>query len=41
MTLKIKRVPEPVKDQICAKFGQNSLEDADSGVFTWMLLGNI
>ena len=37
MTLKIDRVPDSPKDQVCTKFGQNPLKDVDSRVFTRML----
>jgi hypothetical protein len=37
MTLKINRVPDSPKDQVCTKFGQNPLKDVDSRVVTMML----
>ena len=39
LTLKINRVPDSPKDSVCTKFGQNSLKDVDSRVFTRMLHG--
>jgi hypothetical protein len=39
MTLKINRVPDTPKDEVCTKFGQNPLKDVDSRVFTRMLYG--
>ena len=39
MTLKINRVPDSHKDYVCTKFGQNTLKDVDSRVFTRMLYG--
>jgi hypothetical protein len=39
MTLKIKRVPDSLKDYVCTKFGENPLKDVDSRVFTRMLCG--
>ena len=39
MTLKINRVPDSFKDQVCTKFGQNPSKDVDSSVFTRMLSG--
>jgi hypothetical protein len=30
LTLKINRVPDSLKDQVCTKFGQNPLKDVDS-----------
>jgi hypothetical protein len=40
LTLKINRVPDSLKDDLCTKFGQNQLQDVDSRVFTRMLYGN-
>jgi hypothetical protein len=40
MTLKINRVPDSPKDEVCTKFGKNPLKDVDSRVFTRMLHGN-
>jgi hypothetical protein len=37
VTLKINRVPDSLKVQVCTKFGQNPLKDVDSRVFTRML----
>jgi len=37
MALKINRVSDYLKDQVCGKFGQNPLKDVDSRVFTRML----
>ena len=37
VTLKINRVPDPPKDQVCTKFCQNPLKDVDSRVITRML----
>ena len=39
MTLKINRVADSSKDEVCTKFGQNPLTDVDSRVFTKMLCG--
>ena len=39
MTLKINKVPDSPKEEVCAKFGQNPLKDVDSRVFTRMLRG--
>ena len=36
MTLKINRVPDSPKDEVCTKFSQNPLKDVDSRVFTRM-----
>ena len=33
MTLTINRVPVSLKDNICTKFGQNTLKDVDPRVF--------
>jgi chromodomain-helicase-DNA-binding protein 7 len=32
LTLKINKVPDSLKDQLCTKFGQNPLKDVDSSV---------
>ena len=40
ITLKINRVPDSLKDQVCTKFGQNPLKDVVSRVFTRMLWKN-
>ena len=37
LTLKINRVSDSLKDWACTKFGQNTLKDVDSRVFTRML----
>ena len=37
LTLKINRVSDSLKDQVCTKFGQNLSKDVDSRVFTRML----
>jgi carbamoylphosphate synthase small subunit len=37
MTLKINRVSDSLKDEVCTKFGLNPLKDVDSRVFTRML----
>jgi hypothetical protein len=34
LTLEINRVPDPLKDEICTKFGKNPLKDVDPRVFT-------
>ena len=39
VTLKINRVLDSFKDQVCTKFGENPLKDLDSRVFTRMLQG--
>jgi hypothetical protein len=36
MTLKINRVPDSPKDEVCTKFSQNPLKDVDTRVFTRM-----
>jgi carbamoylphosphate synthase small subunit len=37
LTLKINRVPDTLKNEVCTKFGHNPLKDVDSRVFTRML----
>ena len=37
LTLKINKVLDSLKDEVCTKFGQNPLKDIDSRVFTRML----
>jgi hypothetical protein len=39
MTLKINRVSDSPKDQVCTKFSQNPLKNVNSRVFTRMLHG--
>ena len=39
VTLKINRVSDFLKDQVCTKFGENPMKDVDSRVFTRMLQG--
>jgi hypothetical protein len=39
LTVKINRVPDSPKDNVCTKFGQNPLKDVDSRVFTRMFCG--
>ena len=41
LTLEINRVPDPLKDEVCTKFGKNPLKGVDSRVFTRMLRGKI